>query len=152
MPYTLQYNKFIDSEKGISKSNLRPRNLYRINAYKYKDGTKKTLAGVESAIVFIFGRSSDKFFGVKVNDIRPNKFFDWLKTLLNNKKVDWDKIEKLEDAIVLSDREGKSIFSGYIKGTDIYRQEPTPYRTYNIKGVGNIEEITLKKDILKKYL
>lgn len=151
MPFTLQYNKLVEKEKGVSKTNLRPRNLFRILSYKYKDGEKKTLTGNESAIVFIFGRSANQFFAVKVNDIRPEKFFQWLKTLVASDKTDWDKIEKLEDALMISDREGKSIFSN-LKSSQIYREDPTPYRTYNIKGVGGIEEITLRKDILKKYL
>jgi hypothetical protein len=152
MSYTLQYNKFIESETGISKTNLRPRNLYRINSYKYKDGTKKTLAGVESAIVFIFGKTNDKFFAIKLNDIRPEKFFMWFKNLLNDKNINWDTIERMEDAIVISDLQGKSIHNRYILSSDIYKLEPTPYRTYNIKGIGNIEEIKFKKDILKSYL
>lgn len=151
MNYTLQYDKLFESEKGVSKTNLRPKNLFRINSYTYKDGVKKTLSGKESAIVFIFGRSATQLFGVKVNEIRPEKFFDWLKTILASKKTDWDTIEKFEDAIKVSDREGKSIFTT-LKTSEIYRQEPTPYRTYNLKGVGSIEEISIKKDILKKYL
>lgn len=151
MPFTLQYNKLVEAEKGVSKTNLRPRNLYRIASYRYKDGEKKTLTGNESAIVFIFGRSATQFFAVKVNNIRPEKFFQWLKSILANDKNDWDKIERLEDAIMISDREGKSIFSN-LKSSQIYREEPTPYRTYNIKGIGGIEEISLRKDILKKYL
>jgi hypothetical protein len=58
----------------------------------------------------------------------------------------------MEDAIIISDMQGKSIHNRYIIGSDIYKLDPTPYRTYNIKGIGNIEEIKFKKDILKSYL
>ena len=42
MPFTLQYKPLIEGEEKIGKSLLRPRNIYRINTYKYIDGTTKT--------------------------------------------------------------------------------------------------------------
>ena len=152
MPFTLEYDKLVESEKGISKTTLRPRNLYRINSYKYADGTTKSLTGVTSSIVFVFGVTNDKVFCVKANDVRPEKFFEWLKTLLVKNLKNWDDVKLMEENIILADRPGKSIFNSYIKGKQIYNQNPCPYRTYNLKGIMNIEQIQLKKDALQKYL
>jgi hypothetical protein len=58
----------------------------------------------------------------------------------------------MEENIILADKPGKSIFNSYIKGKQIYNQNPCPYRTYNLKGIMNIEQIQLKKDALQKYL
>jgi hypothetical protein len=138
MTFTLQYDKFITEEKSVSKTLIRSKNFYRINSYKYADGVKKTLSGKDSGLVFAFGR------------IKPEKFFGWLKNV-TIKNIDFDKIEKFEECVIKSDREGKGIFN-LVKRADFYNQEPSPYRTYTIQNIGNIEEITFDKEILKKYI
>jgi hypothetical protein len=150
MTFTLQYDKFITEEKSVSKTLIRSKNFYRINSYKYADGVKKTLSGKDSGLVFAFGRNQQTLFCVKLNEIKPEKFFGWLKNV-TIKNIDFDKIEKFEECVIKSDREGKGIFN-LVKRADFYNQEPSPYRTYTIQNIGNIEEITFDKEILKKYI
>jgi hypothetical protein len=152
MPYTLQYNKLVEREEAISKTNILPRNLYRISTYKYADGVRKNLGGMDSAIVFVFGKTQDTLFCIKANDVRPEKFFAWLKTLKLNKPIDLDNIKTLDEALVLSDKEGKGIYNSYIKGKEIYNVKPCPYRTYTIKGIGNIKQIFIQKSVIKEHL
>jgi len=60
MPYSLQYKPLIESESSVSKTLVRPRNIYKINSYKYKDGNTKSLSGVETSFVFVIGITPDK--------------------------------------------------------------------------------------------
>jgi hypothetical protein len=152
MPFTLQYNKLIESEKSVSKTNIIPRNLYRINSYTYADGTKKNLSGAKSTIVFVFGKDAQTIYGLKVNEIKPDKFFLWLKTILVKTPIDWKTIQELDEAIILSDKAGSKLFNSYIKGKPIYNNAKPTYRTYTIKGISNIERIYLKKDVLEQEL
>ena len=48
------------------------------------------------------------------------------------------------------DIKGHQIFSEKVKNRAIYKLEPELYRTYNLSGIKNIEEIKLSPEILKK--
>lgn len=154
MSFTLQYNKFIESEKGVSKTLISPRNVYRINAYKYVDGKTKSLSGMESALVFVLGISSDKKIScVKISLIKPDIFFKFLKKMFI-KGLDEEKVKsasKLEELLVLSDKGGKKLFSSFLKGDSIYDKEPDSYRTYTLDGIKSVDEVSFKKEILAKY-
>jgi len=154
MSFALQYKKFIESEKGISKNLVSPRNVYRINVYKYADGETKSLSGQETALVFVLGVTPDKKIScVKLSLIKPEIFFRWLKNLFI-KGLDESKFKsaaQLEDLVVISDRAGKKLFSSFLKSHPIYDKDPESYRTYNLKGIKSIEEVTFKKEILAKY-
>lgn len=154
MSFALQYKKFIESESGVSKNLVNPRNVYRINVYKYADGETKSLSGQETALVFVLGVTPDKKLScVKLSLIKPEIFFKWLKNLFI-KGLDENTINsaaKLEDLLVVSDRAGKKLFSSFLKSHPIYDKDPESYRTYNLKGIKSIEEVTFKKEILAKY-
>jgi hypothetical protein len=103
MPFALQYKPLIESETSVSKTLVLPRNIYRINSYKYSDGKQKTLSGTSSTLVFVIGKTPDKKLScIKISDIKPERFFKWLTKLyikgLTEEK--WTKAEKLEDLII----------------------------------------------------
>jgi hypothetical protein len=152
MPYSAQYKKLIEKEEGISKTNINVRNLYRITGYTYADGTRKSLAGTKSAILFVFGKDAHNIYALKLNDVRPEKFLQWLSKLQTHSPVDLKKIEELDEALIKADKHGKKIFSTFIKGKPIYKQKHSTYRTYTIKGISGIYEIYLKKEILSEQL
>jgi hypothetical protein len=154
MSFSSEYKKFIQSEQSVSKTLVRPRNIYRINSYKYSDGTTKSLTGQESSLVFVLGITPDKkLVCIKFSLIKPDTFFRWLKKLfikdLNEEVI--KETLKLENLLILSDRGGKKLFSSFVKTHPIYNKEPDVYRTYNLSGIKSVEEITLKPDILLKY-
>ena len=154
MPFTLQYAQFIESEKSVSKSLLKPRNVYRINTYKYVDGKTKSLTGQESALVFLLGITPDKKLScVKISLIKPDIFFRWLKKMFIKglPKENIEKSQKLEELLIVSDKAGKKLFTQFVKTDPIYNKEPDSYRTYMISGVKSIEEVTFKKDVILKY-
>ena len=79
MPFSLQYKPLILSEESVSKSQILPRNIYRITSYQYVDGTTKTLSGTKTSIIFAIGITPDKKLTcIKISDIKPDKFFKWL--------------------------------------------------------------------------
>lgn len=155
MPFSLQYKPLIESETSVAKTLVLPRNVYRINSYKYSDGKQKTLSGTTSTIVFVIGKTPDKKLScIKISDIKPEKFFQWLQKLyikgLTEEK--WNTAEKLEDLLIETDIKGSKIFNSFVKPDSIiYGDNPNLYRTYNLTGIKQIEEVKFKKDVLKSY-
>ena len=85
MPFSLQYKPFILSEESVSKSQILPRNIYKITSYQYVDGTTKTLSGTKTSIVFAIGITTDKKLTcIKISDIKPDKFFKWFDSFMDN--------------------------------------------------------------------
>ena len=154
MAFAQQYNKIIDSEKKISKSLIRPRNIYKITSYEYADGTKKTLSGPETTLVFVFGIFDKKLIGIKMTEIKPEEFFKWLKKLfLNNLSEEFiDSSAMFEELIIKADRGGSSIYESYVKSKTIGRTNKELYRTYTITGIKQITEVMIKKDYIKQYI
>jgi hypothetical protein len=150
----MSYSKFIDKEARVSKSLITPGNLYRISSYNYADGETRPLAGPNSSLIFVFGIHDNKLNCLKLNDVSPEIFKNWLKTLLKPtlKNEDIDSMKRLEDIIIESDIQGNTLFESKIKGKSIYNTNPRPYRTYNITGLNYIQEVKLKSDFLKSLL
>ena len=153
MPFSLQYKPFIEKEDPISKILVRPKNIYKIVYYQYADGTAKTLSGPKTAYVFVIGIYDKKLICLKISEMRPDKFFLWLKGIfqksLTNERIDESK--RLDEITIRSDRNGNALFSRYVKGKAIVTQGKNPYRTYNMDGIQQISEITISKDTLKEY-
>lgn len=154
MPFTLQYRRFIEKDDDpISKTLVRPKNIYKIIYYQYADGTSKSLSGPETTYVFVIGIYDKKLVCLKISEIQPDKFFIWLKSIfqksLTNKKI--DESNKLEEITIRSDRNGSTLYSRYISGKAIITQTKNPYRTYNMDGIRQISEVVIKKDTLKEY-
>jgi hypothetical protein len=154
MAFSSQYKPLILSEESVSKSQILPRNIYRITSYQYADGQTKTLSGTTTSIVFAIGVTSDKKLTcIKISDIKPDKFFKWLKPLFKKglTESDWNAEQKLGQLLILGDKQGSKIFNQFVRSNQIYTKEPTSYRTYNISGIKQIQEIRIKPDILKSY-
>ena len=153
MPFSARYLPFIDTDEAIAKTLVRPRNIYKIISYEYIDGKTKTLTGPKTSYVFVLGIFEKKLNCIKLSEVRPERFFDWFKTIFK-KSLTEEKLmeaERLEDLIILGDRQGNKLFNSYVKGKQIYNQNPCPYRTYNLDGIRQISEIKFKKEILKEH-
>jgi hypothetical protein len=152
--YSAEYKKYIESEVRTSKSMLEPGNLYRISSYEYADGESRSLAGINSSIIFIFGIYEKKLNCLKLNEVKTEKFKIWLQSILKEglKSEDIDSMKSLDELIVQSDRAGNKLFESKIKGKPIYMNDPRPYRTYTIDGLKFIQEIKLKKDFIKSLI
>jgi hypothetical protein len=153
MPFSLQYRPFIEKEDPISKVLVRPKNIYKIVYYQYADGVAKTLSGPKTAYVFVIGIYDKKLVCLKISEIRPDKFFLWLKDIFQKTLTDEriDESNRLDEITIRSDRTGGTLFNRYVKGKPIVTQNKNPYRTYNIDGIRQISEVVIKKDTLKEY-
>ena len=155
MSFALQYKPLIESETSVSKTLVLPRNVYRINSYKYSDGKQKTLSGTTSTIVFVVGKTTDKKLScIKISEIKPEKFFKWLEKLYIKglTEENWTKAEKLEELLIEADVKGSKVFNSFVKpDAIIYGDNPNIYRTYSLTGIKQIEEVKFKKDVLKSY-
>lgn len=154
MPFTQQYNKIIDSEQSISKNLIRPRNVYKITSYEYTDGKTKSLRGNNTAIVFVTGIYEKKLNCLKISLIKPEEFFKWLQKLFvkGMTQETFDSSEKLEDVLILSDKSGSTLFESYIKNKKIGSASESIYRTYNLSGIKQIEEVKIKKNFISQYI
>ena len=55
MPFARLYLPFIESEYKVGKGLVKPRNIYKIQSYEYKDGNVKTMTGIKASYVFVIG-------------------------------------------------------------------------------------------------
>lgn len=155
MPFSRDYIPLIELEEGVSKSLIRPRNIYKINSYTYKDGKTKTLAGIETAYVFVIGISPDKTISaIKISLIKPFQFFRWLKKLYKGglSETAINESNNLEDILILDNRNGQKLFNQFVKSSRIYTQAINPYRTYILKNIKSVELVKIKKELLIQYL
>lgn len=155
MSFYLQYIPLISEQNKVSKSDIEPRNIYKINSYKYKEGVTKPLSGVDTSLVFVIGITPDKTVCcLKISEVKSKVFLNWLAKLakkgLSSEEI--DESEQLSDLLITDSRDGKKIFGQFVKTNRIYRADPFPYRTYILGSIKNVEEIKINKDLLKKYL
>lgn len=138
MPFTLRYKDLIESEQSVTKSKIKAHDVYRIDSYKYADGTTKTLLGTKSALIFVLEIKDKKVFCLKISEVEPKKFFQSLKLYFNRALTEekFDNAKRLHEVLVKSKIINKKI----------------PFRTYNLDGIKKVEEIYFKKEVLKSYL
>lgn len=154
MPFSKEYIPLIEYEEGISKNLIRPRNIYKINSYTYKDGKTKSLAGTETSYVFVIGISPTKIISaIKISLVKPKEFFRWLKKLYkpNISENSLTDSERLEDILILDNKDGKKIFNQFVKQSRMYNQAIPTYRTYILQNIKNAEIVKIKKEVLIQY-
>jgi hypothetical protein len=154
--YYNRYVELFDFDKRVQKQfvKMNPRNFYRISRYEYSDGETKNLTGRESALVFVIGTFDDKINCIKLNEVLPDVFLKFIKTVIERDLTegDVDSMKMFSDLIKPTSVDGNSLFEGKIKGKPIYNLTPRPYRTYNLDGLKYIQQINLKKDLIKTML
>jgi hypothetical protein len=154
--YSLKYKDMFEYGSRVQRAFVErhPRNFFRISKYEYIDGDIKSLAGIDSSYIFVIGIYNGKINCIKLNEIRPDVFFNWLKTIFNpipsTKKYDDSK--DLADMLITSDRTGNVLFESKIKNSPMYRTIPSPYRTYTLDGLKYIQKLNLKDEILKELI
>jgi hypothetical protein len=157
MPYAQSYNKFFINETPVTKNQLVPRNIYKIITYEYVDGKIKTLSGTKTSIIFLLGIAPDKkLLCIKITQVRPEKFFQWLKrnfkSTIRASDIDGALLESKIDTLLLTDnRIGTRTFSA-VKNDSLYKMAPGSYRTYLISGIKRISLMKLDGEYLKKLL
>lgn len=151
MPYASQYMQYVEAEIPVSRTLIRPRNIYKIQNYRDVEGKTHSYHGNNSAIVFVLGIADKKVWAVRMTDIRPVFFWNWMKPMFRPGLIINDKIKRLEDMLIKDTRNGKKIFENHVKTKQIYNLKPEVFRTYELAGVNTISELKFDLNFLKSY-
>ena len=149
MSFINQYLQFLKPEKRVPKNQLKQGNIYRI--VRYGGDTKR---GINARYVFVIGRVIDKgrikIHCLKINDIRPPIFVNFLKGLRNTNEITPNYFD-LSSLMKSFDREGSRLFDGYIKNNkQVYNRALGNYRTYFVDKLQYISEVKFEYEELLK--
>lgn len=148
MAFTRQYTSFLTPEKRVPRSQIRPRNIYRITTYK--GGEPITKSGNDARYVFVVGKVDNKIHCIKLNDIRPTDFFNFINKL-RDKRIPIATDQSLELLLKKFSVDGRGLFESYIKNnTKIYSSKLGNYRTYVLEKITNVYEIRFEEGFLRE--
>lgn len=145
--FTDQYKQILTPEFRVSKSQILPRNIYRISSYK--DGVPPTKVGLETRYVFVIGRINNKIHCLLLNRILPDNFLTFLNRL-RNKARSIEKDQPLSELLKVLPKDGKQLFESYVKNNPrLYSSAMDNYRTYFIDKIQNVWEIRFEEGFLE---
>ena len=145
--YTRQYKSFLKPEKRVPRSQIRPRNIYRITTYR--GGNPITKSGEDERYVFVIGIIDDKVHCIKLNPIRPIEFTMFIRKL-RDRRIPIGSDQALELLLKKFSRDGNSLFESFVKNNPkIYSSQLKNYRTYILEKITNAYEIRFEEDFLR---
>ena len=148
MAFTRQYKTFLRPEKRIPRSQIRPRNIYRITTYR--GGEPPTKTGENERYIFVIGIVDGKVHALKLNPIRPLDFTNFIGKL-RDRRIPIGEDQRLEDLLKKYSRDGNSLFESNIKNNSkIYSKSLKNYRTYLLDSIVNVYEIRFQEDFLRR--
>lgn len=148
MAFTRQYKTFLRPEKRIPRSQIRPRNIYRITTYR--GGEPPTKTGENERYIFVIGIVDNKVHAIKINPIKPLDFTNFIGKLRDRRKPIGED-QRLEDLLKTYSRDGSSLFESNIKNnTKVYAKKLNNYRTYILDSIVNVYEIRFEEDFLRR--
>jgi hypothetical protein len=148
MSYTRQYKSFLKPEKRVSRSQIKPRNIYRITTYT--GGEPITKSGEDARYVFVIGIVDGKVHCIKLNEIKPLDFTNFINKL-RDKRIPIGSDQMLMLLLKKFSVDGKALFESYIKNdSKIYSPKLGNYRTYLLDSIQNVYEIRFEEDFLRE--
>ena len=150
MNYASQYRGYIDVGSRISKTDIRPYGIYKISTYKYADGDSQTLKGTEETLIFVTGIYQRKVSAIKLSNVQPIKFLNWLKRVVGVNSYTEGK-KRIDELKTPFDIGGNRIYDSYIKNNRDFVAKGAAYRTYNLNGIQYATEVFLNEKTLKQY-
>lgn len=148
MAYTRQYKSFLKPEKRIPRSQIRPRNIYRITTYR--GGEPPTKTGEEERYIFVIGIVGNKVHAIKLNPIKPLDFTNFINKL-RDKRIPIGSDQSLELLLKKFSKDGNSLFESYVKNNSkIYSSQLKNYRTYLLDSIVNVYEIRFEESFLRE--
>ena len=148
MSHTIEYKVFLKPERRIPRSQIRPRNIYRITTYK--GGDPITKSGDNARYVFVVGIVDGKDHCIKLNDIRPVDFTNFINKL-RDKRIPIGSDQALELLLKRFSKDGTGLFETYIKpNSKLYSRSLGNYRTYKLESIVNVYEIRFEQDFLQE--
>ena len=147
MAFTRQYKTFLRPERRVPRSQIRPRNIYRITTYR--GGDPPTKGGEEARYIFVIGIVGDKVHAIKLNPIKPIDFTMFINKL-RDKRIPIGSDQALELLLKKFSKDGNSLFESYVKNNSkIYSRSLNNYRTYILSSIVNVYEIRFEEDFLR---
>lgn len=148
MAFTRQYKTFLRPERRVPRSQIRPRNIYRITTYR--GGDPSTKSGEDARYIFVIGIVGHKVHAIKLNPIRPIDFTNFIGKL-RDKRIPIGSDQALELLLKKFSKDGNALFESYIKNnTKLYSRSLANYRTYILSSIVNVYEIRFEQDVLRK--
>ena len=148
MAFTRQYKTFLRPERRISRSQIRPRNIYRITTYR--GGEPATKGGEQERYIFVIGIVDNKVHAIKLNPIRPIDFTNFIGKL-RDRRIPIGSDQALELLLKKFAKDGSSLFESHIKNNSkIYSSSLKNYRTYLLSNIVNVYEIRFEEDFLRQ--
>ena len=148
MAYTRQYKSFLRPERRVPRSQIRPRNIYRITTYR--GGEPPTRSGEDARYIFVIGIVDGKVHAIKLNPIKPIDFTMFINKL-RDKRIPIGSDQALELLLKKFSKDGNALFESYIKNnTKLYSRSLANYRTYILSSIVNVYEIRFEQDVLRK--
>lgn len=148
MAYTRQYKTFLRPEKRVSKSLIKPRNIYRITTYK--DGDPPTKSAEDARYIFVIGIVDGKVHALKLNPIVPADFTQFIGKL-RDRRIPITENTMLHLFLKKFSRDGSALFTSYVKNNKkIYSPKLKNYRTYILNKIQNVYEIRFETDVLEQ--
>ena len=147
MAFTRQYKSFLKPEKRVPRSQIRPRNIYRITTYR--GGDPATKGGEDVRYIFVIGIVDEKVHAIKLNPIRPIDFTNFIGKL-RDKRIPIGSDQSLELLLKRFSKDGKGLFESYIKNNSkLYSRSLGNYRTYILNSIVNVYEIRFEEGFLR---
>ena len=147
MAFTRQYKTFLKPERRVPRSQIRPRNIYRITTYR--GGDPATKSGEDARYIFVIGIVGHKVHAIKLNPIRPIDFTMFINKL-RDKRIPIGSDQALELLLKRFSKDGNALFESYIKNnTKLYSRSLANYRTYILSSIVNVYEIRFEEDFLR---
>ena len=150
MNYYSQYRQYITGGNRVAKGDITPYGLYKISTYKYADGDRQTLRGTEETLIFVIGIYQRKVYALKLSNIQPLKFLNWLKKVVGVNSYSEGK-QRINELKTPFDTGGNKIYDSYIKNNKDFVAKGAAYRTYNLDGIQYATEVFLNEKTLKQY-
>ena len=148
MAFTRQYKTFLKPERRVPRSQIRPRNIYRITTYR--GGDPATKGGEDARYIFVIGIVGNKVHAIKLNPIRPIDFTNFIAKL-RDKRIPIGSDQSLELLLKKFSKDGNGLFESYIKpNSKLYSRSLSNYRTYILNSIVNVYEIRFEQDFLKE--
>lgn len=149
MSYVTQYSRLIETQTRIPRNRISPKNVYKLSLYKYETkGKTKKLVGSETTLVFVIGKVGDKIHAIKISELAPTSFFQFLKTMLAD-SINTERVSSLADYLVKSSWEGDDLYNKYVKNNSIIKSvKDDVYRTYLFDNIQYISVVNFKQNVL----
>ena len=148
MAYTKQYTAFLKPERRVPRSQLKPRNIYRITTYR--GGEPATRSGEDARDVFVIGIVDKKLHCIKLNPIRPVDFTTFIGKL-RDKRIPIGSDQALSLLLKKFSSDGSGLFESYVKNNSkLYSRSLGNYRTYKLESIVNVYEIRFEQEFLQE--